>query len=181
MEYLYQFRLSPDKTKEIKEELDYIVDTYSNKVGENISTKVSDQYHLNHDCRGKYSKTIDELKSMVFECLGETDLYITNGWVVYGKPGGYHVMHRHNFPDKPNKDICTVTYLDVGKEEEYHCGAFYYIMNGEHYTYQPVPGDVLIFSPTIWHGTYPQTSEVRQTLNIDFNTVEEYFPQDFIS
>jgi hypothetical protein len=173
MEYFYHYQLSVNKVKELKEEIDHVVQSHSDKLDPSvfsISTQNGDQYHLNHNCRSKYPKSEQTLKDIIFECLEQTNLYIANAWAVYGKKGGYHTIHSHN--PHVTQDICTVTYLEVGDEEK-PGGDFYYIMNGEAKHFTPSTGDVLVFPTFLYHGTYPQTSDIRQTLNVDFTHVEK--------
>ena len=181
MEYFYHYQLCDDKIKEMRDEINQVVERYSDKVEGNISTMYSNQYHLNDECRGKFPISLQVLKDIIADCLGETNVYMSNGWTVYGKRGGYHVVHRHNLESKDIKDICTVTYLDVGEEDEWHCGNLFFFIKGEARNFTPSTGDVIVFPGSMYHGTYPQTSEMRQTLNIDFNRSEEYFPKDFLA
>lgn len=141
--------------------------------------------------RGNYSKQYDlllefkknnELKSLlniiknhIFETLKtqinyKFDLEIVSAWTVYGKKGSYHTVHRHN--DRKNLHISTILYLDIPKNFNDSDGAFYFFLNKnndiEINTIIPKISDFIIMPVWIYHGVYPQTKGLRQTLNIDF-------------
>lgn len=167
----YHYKLDIQTVKEIKEEIDHVVATRSTLVDPSvydISTKNGDQYHLNFDLVGSYPKAERTLRDIVSDCCGKTNLHVANAWTIYGKKGGWHSIHNH--ADNSSDDICTVTYLDVGEETVSEGGNFFFFMGDTHRprTFTPTTGDVVIFPAWMYHGTYPQSSDMRQTLNIDF-------------
>ena len=169
MHYFYHYKLEDWKILELKQEIDQVVKDYSNLVDPsvyNISTKNGDQYHLNHDCVGKYPKSEQTMREIIKDCLGKTAIQIANAWTVYGKKGGWHSIHNHS--EYTGNDICTVTYLDVGQETIREAGNFFYFDGKVPQKFTPSTGDVVIFPASMYHGTYPQSSDNRQTLNIDF-------------
>lgn len=119
-------------------------------------------------------------------CVIMKDLYFSwkVAWTVVGGMGGFHTLHDHDVLD----NICSVLYLKCGKEISSPFGETYFILDAncrnknlinfeKKVTISPSEGDLLLFPSHILHGTYPQTSELRQTLNVDFeicNKKSEY-------
>ena len=96
-------------------------------------------------------------------------------WMVEGREGSYHRMHRHTKRymelKRPNDlNLATVIYTDVPDDDEK--GEFYFIMKKENDiiidSIIPKKGDFFIMPCTVWHGVYPQGPGLRKTINVDF-------------
>ena len=91
-------------------------------------------------------------------------LKLLSAWTVLGYKNSYHELHKHN---KKQNHVSSVLYLNV-KEG----GIFYYVYKKneeiEYGSYKPQVGDLITFPVWLWHGSYPQSQGLRQTLNLDF-------------
>lgn len=107
-------------------------------------------------------------------------LHACSAWTVVGEEGSYHTIHEHG-----PQNVCSVTYLEVPKDQEYPAGQLYFVMHGASYNslsvpatrifhINPQPGTIVIFPSWMLHGVYPQGPGIRQTLNIDFNGDANY-------
>lgn len=96
-------------------------------------------------------------------------------WTVIGGKGGFHTIHDHKRQD----GICSILYLKCRKELMTPFGETYFVLNADCHnndlinlkktvTIPPEEGNIILFPSYILHGTYPQTSEMRQSLNVDF-------------
>ena len=106
-----------------------------------------------------------------FKC---NELTLLNAWSILGDEHSYHSLHKHN--NKTNF-ISSVIYLTVPKFDDYKYpgnspGDFYYVYQQDqeiqYNNHKPQIGDLLILPVWLWHGTYPQTKGLRQTLNLEF-------------
>lgn len=117
------------------------------------------------------------LRVLTEKTLRENNLFLKKNlkpiscWTVIGKEGTYHRLHKHN--DVNLNHISTVIYLTVLESKIETEGAFYAVLKNEKnendfIEYKPDTADMLIFPIWILHGTYPQSTELRQSLNIDY-------------
>lgn len=123
--------------------------------------------------------SIKEIESVIQKCLLKSNIFKNNNklqnsskWTVIGNEGSYHATHKHNLLHSTKLTaISTVTYLQVPKKENNDpSGSFYaFFRSNELITLSPKVGDIFIFPVWIYHGTYPQSKGIRQTLNLDFN------------
>lgn len=168
--YFFHYALDDNTIQQIKDEVDNAVvksNYYVDDKVSDISTTKGKQYHLNDAGAIEYIPTaLCKLNEIIYHALPVSNCVLKSAWTVYGEKGAFHTVHRHN----DLADICTLVYLDVEKEELPHKhGAFFYFLDGECKTHHPMTGDVLIFPATMWHGTYPQSTDSRHTLNMDFS------------
>jgi len=113
-------------------------------------------------------------------------LIFKNCWAVDGRGGGYHALHNHGHNPF---GISTVLYTKVPnlnkvfRKFEESSGYAYFILNANFssdlYNHSenvinicPEEGKLLIFPNWILHGTYPQTNELRRSLNINFELIK---------
>lgn len=100
-------------------------------------------------------------------------LEVCNLWTVIGARGTFHRIHRHNELGIRHYSIVLYTHVDDSDDEL--SGAFYAVLNtdgeNDYIEFAPETGDILMFPVWMPHGTYPQTTEHRQTLNIDLKTI----------
>ena len=99
-------------------------------------------------------------------------LEVCSLWSVIGGKGTYHRIHRHNKLGIDHYSMVVYTHVDQTQDEL--SGCFYAVLNdgeeNDFIEFSPEQGDVLMFPVWVCHGTYPQTTEKRQTLNLDFFT-----------
>jgi hypothetical protein len=137
------------------------------------STITGSQYLLS-DYEDDLFEIIDYYENEIFKC----ELILNDAWVIYGTEGTFHTVHTHTSDqnDVLDNEKCTVLYLQTNKDQ-YPFSCFYaYLENNNGinpyiYTHCPAKGDLLFFSPTTLHGTYPQRKGLRQTLNMDFTLI----------
>jgi hypothetical protein len=136
------------------------------------------QYKLNNFVQNISS--IEQIKQITENFLKKNDiidnkesLKIMSCWTVIGYDASYHRLHRHN--NYQIKHFSTVIYLDCIKSKNVYSGCFYAVLKKNNemkdIVFQPTIGDALVFPVWILHGTYPQDSYRRQTLNIDYSVV----------
>ena len=127
------------------------------------------QYDLFYDFKLKENLISSYIKDMVCQTMSVDDLTLDACWTVLGKKGSYHICHRHTTSHGHNtdKDIAIVLYLETPEENGYE-GLFYFVMDNEVHEVVPKKGRLLIFPVKMYHGTYPQSDGLRQTLNMDF-------------
>ena len=126
------------------------------------------------------TKKIKELLLSKFET--NFDLNLISAWSVKGQEHGYHTLHKHDYLEK-KLHIASVVYLSTPKmpKEEItrETNNFYCLLNNKgnltYYTYRPVDGDIMVFPVWLWHGAYPQSKGLRQTLNMDFEVTTSYY------
>jgi len=134
--------------------------------GENVKQYDLFQYLNNNPA-------IDKIKEKILLNLEKyldvklNNLKLLSAWTVLGYKNSYHTLHKHN--NKQNH-VSSVLYLNVKK-----VGSFYYVYKKNEEikcgTHKPHIGDLLIFPVWLWHGTYPQSKGLRQTLNLDFEII----------
>lgn len=137
------------------------------------------------------------LKEKVRSCLvehnlirSETSLTLTNCWSCIGYKNSYHVAHNHTLTRpggtlKVEPRVVSATlylssplkYGDCSNpmSEDHHkmhdsiAGFFYFFAKPYLINYvMPEVGKIVIFPSWLVHGTYPQISGKRQTLNLSF-------------
>ena len=102
------------------------------------------------------------------------DFELVTAWTILGGENSYHKVHKHF--DKPNH-IATVLYLDNTSDSNHiQSGNFFCLMrdaNGEiiYNEVNPTIGGLIIMPTHIHHGTYPQSTGLRHTLNMDFKVL----------
>ena len=167
-DYFYHYRLNDPKP--FKSDVDAAVKECGleclNPHIMDISTSLhGKQYHLMEEQTVPYlNGIVSQVKKMIDDSLNVKNIKLASAWTVYGEKGTFHTMHQHN----TNNDICSVIYLDVQEEIAPHkYGSFYYYLDGIK-LFPPGIGDVLIFPATLWHGSYPQQTDMRHVLNLDF-------------
>lgn len=121
----------------------------------------------------EFTSVVNKIKEKTLLCLQNRNLrHIRNlsalsCWTVYGEENGYHLVHRHNNRNAPH--ISTVTYLKTPVPKSANAGNFFYFNNDNVCEIAPVEGQMLILPVWLFHGTYPQSEGLRQTLNVDFS------------
>ena len=118
---------------------------------------------------------IDKIKEKILLNLDRhlhlklNNLKLLSAWTVLGYKNSYHTLHKHN---KKQNHVSSVLYLNVQEE-----GIFYYVYKKneeiEYGSHKPQVGDLIIFPVWLWHGAYPQSQGLRQTLNLDFEIQEQ--------
>ena len=109
-----------------------------------------------------------------------TKLHACSAWTVSGEEGSFHTIHEHG-----PMNICSVTYLQVPKNQIPPYGQIFFVLDASPYNplstpssrilhLTPQEGMIVIFPSWILHGVYPQGQGTRQTLNIDFNGDPNY-------
>jgi len=138
----------------------------------------SEQYDLfNHI---KNTSIIDKVKEKILLNLESSlklksrNLKLLSAWTVLGSEHSYQALHKHN--ERLNH-ISAVLYLHMPQSKRVkRNGTFYYVYNnnGEinYGSYKPKIGDLIIFPVWLWHGAYPQSKGLRQTLNFDFEVCQ---------
>ena len=129
----------------------------------------SKQYDLfNHI---KNNSIIDKVKETILLNLESSlQLKLVSAWTVLGYEHSYHSLHKHN---ERKNHIASVLYLNVPHPKRIkRDGTFFYVYkkNQEinYGSHEPKIGDLIIFPIWLWHGAYPQSKGLRQTLNLDF-------------
>lgn len=165
-------------------EINKIIKNNNFKIMEDKSShgKNSKQYNLTNHLKKNIvtnlvAKKIKELLLSKFK--SNFNLNLISAWSVKGQEHGYHTLHKHDYLEK-KLHIASVVYLSTPKmpKEEItrETNNFYCLLNNggnlSYYTYRPVDGDIMVFPVWLWHGAYPQSKGLRQTLNIDFEAVE---------
>ena len=195
-DWLLDFKI--DNTIDIKDKINSTI-KYLKKVDVKYkSTRgiLSEQYDLLNIFLNEkdYSQILDKIKQISIKNIIEKkmiknvkDLKLINAWTVSGYEGSYHELHNHceyGYDDNSLKklkknQISTVLYLNVDNksvEEKRNEGYFYFIIKQdddlEYYNIKPETGKFLVFPIWIFHGTYPQSNGLRQTLNLDFEVIE---------
>ena len=174
-------------TIELNLAIDKIIKDFDVELMKEVSThgKNSKQYRLtqylkNHTVSNLVKNKIKTLLTNKFN--QNTRLDLVSAWTVKGQEHGFHVLHKHDYSIRShiNEDktmhIASVIYLNMPKpikeSVSRETNNFYCILNrnGEtgYYTYKPVVGDIIVFPIWLWHGAYPQSKGLRQTLNMDF-------------
>ena len=170
-----------ESTDKIISEINEIIQKHnieSNTDGKSTTGSNSSQYELGSHI--KEFSFAEPLAKIVESTLQRKDLLsssekveICNLWAVYGGHGAFHRIHRHN--ELGVKHYSMVVYTHVDQSEDEISGAFFAVLNTEgendFIEFAPETGDILIFPVWICHGTYPQSSQKRITLNLDFKTV----------
>jgi hypothetical protein len=165
----------------IKSTVDDLIERYpQNKIDpkeENISTSQhGDQYILSQFLNNELKKISDDIKSII-ENRYNCKLKAGSCWAVYGHEWCWHDAHQHS---NTSNGISSVIYLTnpIKTEQEKidRRGCFYWFefdifQKLELKIHHPTEGDVLFFPNTIFHGTFPQSKGLRQTLNIDFDLI----------
>jgi len=147
---------------------------------------------------GHIDKSITlSLQEKVRDCLiehnlinSDTSLTLTNCWTCIGYKNSYHIAHNHTLT-RPGGALCidpriiSVTLYISSPLKEGDCsnpmsenhskmhdliaGFFYFFTKPHLINYvKPQVGKMIIFPSWIVHGTYPQISGKRQTLNLSF-------------
>ena len=172
---------------EINSAIDKIIKDYDVELVKEVSThgENSKQFRLtkylqNHAVSKIVKDKISILLNNKFNC--KTNLNLVSAWTVKGQEHGYHVLHKHDYSirshiyEDKTMHIASVIYLNMPKPKKEsstrETNNFYCVLNrnGEtgYYTYKPVVGDIIVFPIWLWHGAYPQSKGLRQTLNMDF-------------
>ena len=127
----------------------------------------------------RYTMIVQKL--LVDNCLMPFNwhrLYAKSAWTVQGQAGSYHTIHEHG----PNS-ISTILYTAVPprpQDNSDYTGSVYFVMDGSSYNdtavpatrvmhINPHPGMLIVFPSFMLHGVYPQSSGLRQTVNIDYH------------
>jgi len=167
--------------------IDKIIKDYDVELMEGVSThgKNSKQYKLNQYLKNHRILKIvkDKIKNLLHNKFNHSpNLNLVSAWTVKGQEHGFHVLHKHDYSirshiyEDKTMHIASVTYLSmpepIQESLSRETNNFYCVLNrnGEtgYYTYKPVVGDIIVFPIWLWHGAYPQSKGLRQTLNIDF-------------
>jgi len=150
----------------------------------NLSTigKKSNQYNIRPGFDSHLDKNIDEYTLICEKICKSYDIIEKQkffswkaSWTVTGGEGGFHAIHDHKYQD----GICSVLYLRCEKEIMPPFGETYFVLNAEYHnndlitspktiSIAPEEGNILLFPSYVLHGTYPQSSKIRNTLNVDY-------------
>ena len=127
------------------------------------------QFSLNNyfkDIKNITNTVTQQLKRI--EPLQNKKFNLLEGWTVYGRQGGYHMVHNHGILNH----VSVVIYLKTPKQE----GQFYYfLLNNNEIEcdeIQPEEGMMIVMPTKTLHGSYPQAKGLRHTLNLDFEMIE---------
>ena len=125
----------------------------------------------------KNNSALNKLKERILANINKSlqlqvsDLKLVSAWTVLGYKNSYHTLHRHN--TKQNHISC-VLYLSVPNSKSKKDGSLFYVYNRDqeinYGIHKPRAGELVIFPIWLWHGTYPQSKGLRQTLNLEFET-----------
>jgi len=97
------------------------------------------------------------------------NLTYKSSWSVVGKKDSYHTVHKHSFENSDKEGIVTILYLNVPEKKDEKSGNFFsFFRNNTVHEIDPKVGNFIIIPSWIYHGTYPQSDGIRQTLNMDF-------------
>ena len=134
------------------------------------STRGGDsKQYLIYEYRDRFLEIQESVKKEVIRHTGKTNLNLLAAWTVLGYENSYHTVHNHN---DPTNHVATVLYLKVPKPTFHKSGEFYFFTNNDgqikYNEIQPQQGSLIIMPIHIWHGCYPQSKGLRQTLNMDF-------------
>lgn len=116
----------------------------------------------------------NKVKEELSKILPNFNFVLISAWTVLGEENSYHMVHKHN---DPSNHVATVLYLDVPKVKNIHqSGSFYYFLRDinneiQNYLIEPEIGSLIVMPIHIFHGTYPQSKGLRQTLNMDFKVL----------
>ena len=123
----------------------------------------------------KNNSAIDKIKEKILLNLDKhlqlklSNLKLLSAWTVLGYKHSYHTLHKHN--DKKNH-VASVLYLSVPNLKCKKDNSFFYVYKRDQQinygSHKPRVGDLIIFPVWLWHGAYPQSKGLRQTLNLDF-------------
>ena len=169
-----------------------ITDGMKKRINKAIKDKdLKDISKENTTCRGNFKQYIldgvieeddvDFIKAQVRDIIEKNeildykfDLEFSIAWTAIGKKGSFHIPHTHS-RDVPVDVLSTTIYLSANETDESDDGYFYHVWreecNGVEYT-RPEPGMMLLFPNWLVHGTLPQGSGTRQTLNLSFKVVK---------
>ena len=123
----------------------------------------------------KNNSTLDKVKEKILLNLDKhlqlklSNLKLVSAWTVLGYKNSYHTLHKHG--DHKNH-VASVIYLNVPNSKHERDGRFFYVYKKDqeidYGSHKPRVGDLIIFPVWLWHGAYPQSKGLRQTLNLDF-------------
>lgn len=149
--------------------------------------KNSNQYSIRPGFDNDLDKIIDEYTSICEKICKSYDIIEKQkffswkaAWTVTGGEGGFHSIHDHKSQD----GICSVLYLRCEKEIMSPFGETYFVLNAECHnndlitspktiSIAPEEGNIILFPSYVLHGTYPQSSKIRNTLNVDYEISEK--------
>jgi len=172
---VYWFKKANIDTKNYKMIIDNLVKDIKPVSDERYSTRGlnAKQYDL-YDYKDSLSVIVDQIKIELKKIFNKSFYNLVAAWTVYGEENCYHIAHRHN---ENSNHISSVLYLSVPDNTNLHqSGNFYYFMKDKqnnllynHLT--PKLGDLYLMPIDMFHGTYPQSKGLRQTLNLDFEII----------
>ena len=123
----------------------------------------------------KNTSLLDSVKEKIFLNLDKhlqfklSSLKLVSAWTVLGYKNSYHTLHKHG---AHKNHVASVIYLNVPNSKHERDGGFFYVYKKDqeidYGSHKPRVGDLVIFPVTLWHGAYPQSQGLRQTLNLDF-------------
>ena len=164
------------------EELAFVAGQATHENTGNLTS--NDRYVLKHWTLKNLStfieESVDKYLRSIYAPRNEVGLRITQSWINYCKPGGWHHQHNH-----PNSFISGVFYIKATKEcDKIH---FYYdrhqqiklhvgdfnIYNSESWWLEVGVGDLLLFPSSFVHSVEPVKEE---RISLSFNT----FPVGYV-
>jgi hypothetical protein len=166
-DWIIKTKFNPKKT------IDY-VDSLVREINSDLNGKSTNG--LNSKQYDLFNSNIDPLNKIMISILEKQfdnfSFLNVSAWTVCGEEYGYHSIHQHS--DEGVQDICTVSYLKTPQEINPHLsGNIFFIMRDSLnkiniVDLSPKEGDIYIFPCHVFHGTYPQSKGLRQTLNLDY-------------
>ena len=138
------------------------------------------QFSINEN--GKINTVSDSLAKVILAIFKQIDknynfnLKLKAAWTIYGQKYGFHTFHCHDNGDqaKTYNVLSTVLFLEVPEKIEIDLpGSLSFVLRDENNKVNVEPytvnkGDFFIFPAHVFHGTYPQSEGLRQTLNLEF-------------
>lgn len=144
---------------------------------------------VNYIKSDELGETISKFGALVSEVCAKTAVFDPDFlshlrpygvWTVRGDEGSFHKIHQHNARGSV-LGLSAVTYLNVpsNNNDDEPNNNIYFVMNSSETTVfspnkpnvveiSPKQGQLLIFPNWLLHGTYPQSSGLRQTFNVDY-------------
>jgi hypothetical protein len=160
-----------ENIENIKSEIKFIGDPM-NIFDRSTRGENSTQFNL-FSHQNKFPKTISIIKEQLKSLFKSSKLTLKSAWTVLGQSHGYHKCHRHS-DESTSNHVSTICYLEVPLQKSYDLsGLFYYLLRNtkneiDYYEVNPKPGTLIVMPTYIYHGAYPQSPGLRQTLNLDF-------------
>jgi hypothetical protein len=180
-DWIENHKLSTDSAQKIVDEIGETIKKFnveSDTKGKSTTGKNSLQYELLAYIENfQFTAPLTQVAENTLRSKGllssTQKLEICSLWSVFGGKGTFHRVHRHNRVGVDHYSMVVYAHADSTNDET--SGAFFAVLNdndeNDFIEFAPETGDILMFPVWICHGTYPQQTEKRITLNLDFKIV----------